>query len=220
MSRRIGTPILISEGKWARGFDHVNKAGPVVGSGPWSRPYNAGTIVADCGGLCSALTAVMAVRGSAFVGRHLTVRRNVVITGMNHTGFIVRDLDRATEFYRDVMGMLVVGTKERQGEPISQVVGYENTRLKRTMLSVGDNHLLELIQYLHPSGEERPSEERNTLGATHLALDVDDIQQMYQHIIERGARKLNPPVELEPGRLACYLQDPDGNWVELIQTSP
>ena len=28
---------------------------------------------------------------------------------------------------------------------------------------------------------------------------------------------MNPPVQLGPDRLACYLQDPDGNWIELVE---
>lgn len=95
-----------------------------------------------------------------------------MITGMNHTGFVVRDLDKAVEFYRDVLGLQVVRTVDREGTPISQVVGYENTHLKGVILSVGNGHALELIQYIRPQGAERPTEERNTLGASHLAFNV------------------------------------------------
>ena len=34
-----------------------------------------------------------------------------------------------------------------------------------------------------------------------------------------GAVGLNPPVEGAPGRKVCYMQDPDGNWIELIESS-
>ena len=140
-----------------------------------------------------------------------------MISTMNHTGFVVRDLGRAVEFYRDVLGLRVVDTYEREGAPIGQVVGYENAHLSIALLSTGDGHILELIQYVHPAGAERPSEERNTMGATHLAFGVDDIAQTYRHIIGHGAQRLNPPVELVPGKTVCYLQDPDGNWIELVE---
>ena len=142
-----------------------------------------------------------------------------MITGMNHTGFVVKDLDKSIEFYRDVVGLTVVATREREGGPISQVVGYENSRIKVALLGKGEGHLVELVQYMHPEGSERPSEERNTLGATHLAFDVEDIEQTYQYLIGNGARSLNPPQELSTSRKVCYLQDPDGNWLELIEDS-
>lgn len=140
-----------------------------------------------------------------------------MVIGMNHTGFVVKDLDKSVDFYRKVVGLNVVATREREGWPISQVVGYENSRIKVALLGKGDGHLVELIQYIHPTGSERPSNERNTLGATHLAFDVEDIGQTYQHLISQGAQSLNPPVEVAPGRTVCYLQDPDGNWIELIE---
>lgn len=140
-----------------------------------------------------------------------------MITSMNHTGFVVRDLDSSLEFYRDVIGLGVVSTLERVGEAISQVLGYEGTHIKRALMGVADGHVLELIQYVHPVGTERHSEERNNLGATHLAFNVQDIDQTFALLVSRGARGLNPPTEVAPGRRVCYMQDPDRNWIELIE---
>lgn len=141
-----------------------------------------------------------------------------MITGTNHTGFVVKDLESSLRFYCDVVGFKVVRSVERDGPPISQLLGYENARIKGAHLGIqGDEHLLELIEYLSPPVSDRPTEERNAEGASHLALDVEDIEVTYNDLIARGARNLNPPVELMPGRTVCYLQDPDGNWLELIE---
>ena len=140
-----------------------------------------------------------------------------MITSMNHTGFVVRDLGKAEAFYRDVLGLKVTARRVRQGAPISQIVGYEGAHLSIVIMSLGDGHDLELIQYVNPPAEERPTEERGVLGATHLAFIVDDIQGTFQALVSGGAKKLNPPTEVEPGKTACYLQDPDGNWIELLE---
>ena len=142
-----------------------------------------------------------------------------MITGMNHTGFVVKDLESSTAFYRDVVGLQVVTSRERQGAPISHLLGYDDVHLKIHLLSAGGDHVLELIQYVHPPGADRPSDDRNTLGASHIAFDVDAMQATFRHLVDNGALEPNPPVELVPGRTACYLQDPDGNWVELIEVS-
>ena len=85
--------------------------------------------------------------------------------------------------------------------------------MKIALLSIGNGHTLELIQYVHPTGTARHTDERNTLGASHLAFNVLNMEQLVSH----GARRLNPPVEVMPGRKVCYLQDPDGNWIELLE---
>ena len=140
-----------------------------------------------------------------------------MITGMNHTGFVVRDLDRSMAFYRDVVGLQVVASRERQGAPISHLIGYDDVHLKAHLLSAGGDHVLELIQYVHPMGTERHSEERNNLGAAHLAFNVRDIDSTFAQLVSRGARGLNLPAEVAPGRRVCYMQDPDRNWIELIE---
>ena len=140
-----------------------------------------------------------------------------MILGMDHTGFVVRDVEKSAKFYQDVIGLEVVRTADRDGGPISDVVGYENTHLKAILLNMGDGHVLELIQYVRPVGADRPTEERNFLGASHLAFIVDDIDATFDYLIDSGMQKLNRPVEIAPGRKGCYLQDPDGNWIEIIE---
>ena len=36
---------------------------------------------------------------------------------MNHTGLVVKNLDESINFYRDVIGLEVIGYKERDGGP-------------------------------------------------------------------------------------------------------
>jgi len=140
-----------------------------------------------------------------------------LIKAMHHSGFVVADLEKATSFYRDVVGLKVLDTRERTGTAISQVVGYENCHIKAVDVGTGDGHRLELIQYVNPPARDRQSEERSMIGSSHLCLHVDDIDATFNRLVENGAKKMNPPAELAPGRWACYLQDPDGNWIELLE---
>ena len=45
-----------------------------------------------------------------------------MITGMNHTGFVVKDLERSVEFYSEVVGLQVVARREREGASISRLL--------------------------------------------------------------------------------------------------
>ena len=144
-----------------------------------------------------------------------------MITGMNHTGFVVNNVDVSADFYMNVIGLKEVVRRERDGGPISQVVGYDHTHLKAVLLSLDADggHILELIEYIRPEAADRPTEERAVIGASHICFDVTDIDAVFAEMVANGARELNPPIEVSPGRTVCYLQDPDGNWVELIESS-
>ena len=142
-----------------------------------------------------------------------------MIKSMYHTGLVVQDLDKSVQFYRDVIGLKVVRELERNGGPIAQVVGYPDAHLRGAMLGLEgeEGNILELIQYLNPIAASRPTTERSVLGGSHIAFYVDDIEQAFQELVSNGGQPLNPPVEIAPGRSGCYMQDPDGNWIELIQ---
>jgi catechol 2,3-dioxygenase-like lactoylglutathione lyase family enzyme len=142
-----------------------------------------------------------------------------MVQQLHHTGFVVRDRDKSVAFYRDIVGFKVVGTYERIGPEINRVVGYEDAHLKLALLDLGGGHMLELIQYVSPSSYEHTTTERNVLGAAHLALQVEDISAMFEKLSEGGAKIMNPPAQIAPGRIVCYLQDPDGNWLEIMELS-
>ena len=142
------------------------------------------------------------------------------MTILNHTGFAVQDLDRSVRFYTEGLGLERYNTVRSDRPALSSVVGYEDAYLLVALLAGADGHTLELIQYLNPPGEPSDSEtqaRRARFGAAHLCFVVKDAKATYDRLIEMGARALNPPVEVYAGLQACYMQDPDGNWIELIE---
>ena len=140
-----------------------------------------------------------------------------MIQKMHHTGFVVSDLDRAVEFYESAIGLEVKARFERRGGPIEKVVGYNDAYLQIAIMGIGGEHVLELIKYVSPTPGDRPTSERSVIGGSHLAFTVDDIQAAYKNLSAAGANMLNAPVSVAPGKTVCYLQDLDGNWLELME---
>ena len=142
------------------------------------------------------------------------------MTTLNHTGFAVEDLDRSVRFYTEGLGLEQYNLVHSNRPGITSVVGYEDAYLLIALLVGADGHTLELIQYVNPAGRASDPESqrmRARFGASHLCFVVRDIEVTYTRLLELGASQLNPPVEVYDGLLACYLQDPDGNWIELIE---
>ena len=53
-----------------------------------------------------------------------------MITGINHAGLIVQDLEKAIAFYRDVISLEVKTKMERTGEAPSKLLGYNEIHFK------------------------------------------------------------------------------------------
>ena len=145
---------------------------------------------------------------------------------MNHTGFVVSDMERALEFYQDLLGLKQERNQILEGEFISELVGYPDARLHIVYLGTGDlRHSVELIQYLNPTGTTAAMPERHQVGASHLGVIVDDLDAFYAELSSRGVRFVSPPA-IRPGAVypmaskGCYMQDPDGNWLELLERPP
>ncbi len=137
---------------------------------------------------------------------------------LNHTGFVVTDIEKAIEFYCDGIGLSVRFQVEADGAELSQLLGYGNVQVKAAFVGGIDGHSLEIIEYVNPKSEERDTAEqhrRNVTGASHLSFNVENIDDVLARIEPMGARVNNPPVELIEGLRCVYLQDPWGNWVEL-----
>ncbi len=149
-----------------------------------------------------------------------------MLTGVYHTGLSVADLDRSIAFYRDLLGLELIGRFERSGEGISRVVGYEDAHLSIAMLRVpGAEHMLELLEYRQPRGQ-RLEQEPKQPGSAHLCFIVNDSQALHRRLVEAGVqiRSREAPVPsdspVNPGGFVTYLHDPDGFTVELLESAP
>ncbi len=139
-----------------------------------------------------------------------------------HTGFVVKDIETSINFYADVLGMRIAARTEREGEFVEQVLAFPGAHIKGGFLDMGEGHQLELIQYLSPASGENHLH-RNDLGASHVAFLVEDIDRFYEDTSQKGIKYNNPPASMfdESGKLtrkAAYAQDPDGNWLEFIES--
>ncbi len=139
-----------------------------------------------------------------------------MIRGIHHTAISTGNLDRALEFYRDLLGFEVVlefgwpkGT-----EPADQITDLKDSSARTAMLKAG-NMLIEVFEYASPS--PRPGDPRRPVcdhGITHICLDVVDIEFEYERLKAAGMRFHCPPLDLGIAK-ATYGRDPDGNVVEL-----
>ena len=140
-----------------------------------------------------------------------------------HTMVRVNDVEQSLHFYRDLLGLEVVATQEKQGGYLAAIVGYPDAHVRMAHLRVpGADHVLELFEYLAPVGDPVPRVEPKNVGCAHLCLVTDDLPAIYERLRAAGIDDfISAPVEVDTGintgGLALYLRDPDGIPVEMFQ---
>lgn len=147
------------------------------------------------------------------------------ILGMLHTGFTVKDIDRSIEFYRDTLGFTFLSRQEGLRAYLATITGFPTVYLKIAFLKAhpDDAVVLELLEYTsHPADAHPP--ETNRPGNGHICVRTPDIWAKYRELAAKGVSFVSPPETIthgaNQGAIACYLRDPDGFTVELVQPKP
>ena len=146
----------------------------------------------------------------------------VPVTGVHHPGLVVSDLARSLTFYRAMFGVEPDLMLERIGGPeLAALHDLPVAEISLAMLAFGNAHV-ELIEYHAPVDGARSQARACDLGAGHVALEVEDVEQACLRLAAAGMRFLGKPLHVEDGPAAgwvvAYGLDPDGNRIELLQT--
>ena len=145
-----------------------------------------------------------------------------MVTGFNHSGFVVKDIEKMVDFYRDALGLTVMREVNSVAPPEGDHTGIPGAR--RTLVFVGKAegaHVLELVQFDDPPSPESERPRNNHLGAAHVCFNVDDLEKLHGDLTARGIEFVTPPKfrqSPDGGRRGvCYARDPEGNYLEFIQ---
>lgn len=144
-----------------------------------------------------------------------------MITSINHSGIIVRDLDAMVKFYTEDLGLKVTTRYESHGGEHGDHAGIPGSHRLEVFLGLDEEgHQIELLYYaIPPSGEGHL--DLHQLGATHICFIVDDLKATCDELQAKGVRFARDPwFGTTPDGFdwgAAYFQDPEGNWLELIQ---
>jgi len=142
-----------------------------------------------------------------------------LVTGFNHTGIVVDDLERMVSFYCNDLGLTELHRVESNAPPEGNHTGIHGSR--RTLVFVGfaDGHRIELVKYHEPVSADK-TQEMTQLGTAHICFNVEDIEKTHADLSARGIRFTTAPIihKTENGRHGIvYAQDPEGNWLEFSE---
>lgn len=143
------------------------------------------------------------------------------VTRFDHVSITTADLDGSIAFYTDLLGLQVLDRGESEENEIAIMINLERARIRWADLDVGDGVVLELLQFLHPIGAPLNTSLWDP-GATHIGLQVDDIDAVHARLRKAGVRLISKPVRLTEkgswhGAKVLYAVDPNGTWIELVE---
>jgi catechol 2,3-dioxygenase-like lactoylglutathione lyase family enzyme len=152
-----------------------------------------------------------------------------MLSATRHVSITVADIERSVAWYTEVLGLALISRQRNDNAYTRAIVGMDDAVLEIAFLALPGRTAgaagidLELIEYVSPRGP-KPALATNLAGVAHVAFDVEDIDAAVARLAAAGTTPVSPPVEIDSGTnrgmRACYLRDPDGFTIELMQPAP
>ena len=132
-----------------------------------------------------------------------------MITGIGHVAFRVTSLQRALDFYCNKLGFSEAFRLEREGQPSPWIV----------YIQIAPGCFIELF----PDPQDAPGTipaQNPDASYKHVCLLVDDLPATLRELAVRGLETSGSPIQGVDHNLQYWINDPDGNPIELMQIMP
>ena len=121
-------------------------------------------------------------------------------------GIVVSDADKALAFYRDLLGFPLQGEMPMPG----------GAKMYRLLCGTS---LLKIIHTPGDLGGAAKGGITGALGYRYFTMYVTNLQEISDKCAAAGYNVAIAPVTIRPGVTIAMVEDPDGNWVEFLETS-
>ena len=136
-----------------------------------------------------------------------------MIKNIRHSGIVVRDIVKSYNFYID-LGFNIVSDEIEKGEFLDTILGFDNCEIRIIKMSC-DNQMIELLEYQNPKSKDF-EKKINSIGCSHLAMSVYDIESVYSILVKKGVKFINPPMSNGKAKVA-FCKDPNDVYLELVE---
>ena len=149
------------------------------------------------------------------------------MNAIRHIGIYVRDIELMEQFYINVFDMHIICSCEKDSSPLfDELLGINNASICTSKLitpygkQAGQGDMIELVRVINEGfyiNDVITEKSIYDIGNSHIAIGVSDIVSTVDRIVEYGGKKNTSIYKMKNGNDCCFCNDPEGNWLELIQ---
>jgi len=122
-------------------------------------------------------------------------------------GIVIKDEDASLAFYRDTLGL-----------PYQAKVDMPGGMIMHRLLS-GTSVIKLLALPKTPEAEAAPGGIVGGTGFRYFTISVSNLEEAVEAASSAGSTIAITPRDVRPGIKIAMIEDPDGNWVELLEES-
>jgi len=143
-----------------------------------------------------------------------------LLTGFNHTGIVINDIELMARFYCDDLGLTELKRVESNAPPEGNHTGIPGSKRTLIIVGFGEGHKIEMVKY-HEPGSAARDDDMTRIGTSHVCFNVENIEDTHAELTAKGVEFVTDPIirQIDDGTRhgIVYARDPEGNWLEFIE---
>jgi len=133
-------------------------------------------------------------------------------------GIVVNDLDKTRDFWINTLGFKPHVEVLEESPFIDELLAIKDPALTTVKLIDSKGFILELLKFENYDVENSWSGELKTTGLTHIALTVDNLDELTEKMSNLGYKALSE-VKISPNKKVkvVFVRGPEGIMLELVE---
>ena len=140
-----------------------------------------------------------------------------MIKNFRHIGIVVNNIEKALNFYNKILGFNVIKKTEEKSSFIDKILQMHDSKLTTWKLEIPDGKIIELLHF-EKKGKVTNPIKANDVGITHFALTVENVDALYNCLMENNVEILSLP-QTSPDLFAkvIFCRDYENNLIEFVE---
>jgi catechol 2,3-dioxygenase-like lactoylglutathione lyase family enzyme len=135
-----------------------------------------------------------------------------------HVGLVVNDLNKTRDFWINTLGFKPHIEATEESPYIDELLAIKDPRLTTVKLIDSKGFIIELLKFENYQVENSWSGDLKTTGLTHIALTVDNLDELVDNLEKQNFQRLSE-IKLSPNKKVkvVFVKGPEAIMLELVQ---
>jgi catechol 2,3-dioxygenase-like lactoylglutathione lyase family enzyme len=136
-------------------------------------------------------------------------------------GIVVNDLEKSIHFWQELIGFKVVSDNIEPSPYIEELISLNASNLRTVKFSDNNGFIVELLKFASPSNNSDWQGDLSTIGLTHIALTVENVEEVVNKLNEFSYTSLSKIMKSPNGQVkVVFINGPENLKLELVEVLP
>jgi len=142
----------------------------------------------------------------------------VISNTTRHVGIVVNDLEKTRDFWINTLGFKLHIEAKEETPYIDELLAINDPSLTTVKLIDSKGFIIELLKFYNYQVENSWSGDLKTTGLTHIALTVDNLDELVEILRKLDYQTLSE-IKTSPNKKVkvLFVRGPEGIMLELVQ---